>query len=119
VPVKRLNTLFLGLLAITVAIAVPIIGALLIFALLVGPPAAAQLLSKNVFTGILTAVALGIGETWAGIGCAYYIGYPASTWIASLSFFVYLGATAIGPWRERESSDSTTVTAADPSGKGL
>lgn len=119
VPVKRLNTLFLGLLAITVAIAVPIIGALLIFALLVGPPAAAQLLSKNVFPGILMAVALGVGETWAGIGCAYYIGYPASTWIASLSFFVYLGATAIGPWRERGSNDSTVITAADPSGKGL
>ena len=45
VPVKLLNAIFLGLLAVTVAIAVPVIGALLIFALLVGPPAAAQLLS--------------------------------------------------------------------------
>jgi zinc/manganese transport system permease protein len=101
VPVRLLNAVFLGLLALTVSIAVPIIGALLIFALLVGPPAAAQWLSKNVFTGILLAIGLGVGETWAGIGCSYYFGYPASTWIASLSFFVYLGATFVGPWRER------------------
>ena len=101
VPIKLLNAVFLGLLAVTVAIAVPVIGALLIFALLVGPPAAAQLLSKNVLTGILLAVGLGVSETWAGMGCSYYFGYPASTWIASLSFFVYLGATFVGPWRER------------------
>ncbi len=106
VPVKLLNAAFLGLLAVTVAIAVPIIGALLIFALLVGPPAAAQLLSKRVFTGILLAVGLGVGETWAGIACSYYFGYPASTWIASLSFFVYLGATFAGPWRDRWVEDS-------------
>ncbi len=92
VPVPLLNVLFLCLLAATVAIAVPIIGALLIFALLVGPPAAAQSLSRGARSGWIIAVVLGVLETWGGIACAYTIGYPASTWIASLSFFVYAAA---------------------------
>ena len=101
VPGKLLNIFFLGLLAATVAIAVPIIGALLIFALIIGPPAAAQILGKNFLAGILLAVAFGVAETWAGIACSYYIGYPASTWIASLSFLAYLGAMLAGSMEQR------------------
>lgn len=95
VPVGMLHTLFLVLLALTAAISVPIIGALLIFALLVGPPAAAQSLSKGAYSGLAVAVILGVLETWGGITCAYYIGYPASTWIATLSFMVYVVAKII------------------------
>jgi len=92
VPVQILNILFLGLLAATVAIAVPIIGALLIFSLLVGPPAAARFLSKDARNGLLIAVMLGLLETLGGIACSYSLGYPASTWIASLSFIIYVAA---------------------------
>ncbi len=93
VPIRALNFVFLGLMAATVAIAVPIIGALLIFALIVGPPAAARSLCKGAENGLIMAVLLGIMETWGGMACAYTFGYPASTWIASLSFFVYIAAT--------------------------
>jgi zinc/manganese transport system permease protein len=92
VPVQILNVIFLGLLAATVAIAVPIIGALLIFSLLVGPPAAARSLSRDARNGLLIAVLLGVLETLGGIACSYTLGYPASTWIASLSFIVYVAA---------------------------
>ncbi|MEJ2632709.1 MAG: metal ABC transporter permease [Acidihalobacter sp.] len=95
VPVGLLHTVFLILLALTAAIAVPIIGALLIFALLVGPPAAAQALNKGAYSGLVIAVAMGVLETWGGIACSYYIGYPASTWIATLSFVVYASTKII------------------------
>lgn len=90
VPVQLLHLLFLLLVAATVAIAVPIIGALLIFALLVGPPAAARSLTRSVGGGIFLALILGLLETLGGIACSYSFGYPASTWIASLSFFIYV-----------------------------
>ena len=95
VPLRALDLAFIVLLAATVAIAVPVIGALLIFAFLVGPPAAAQALTRTPGRGLLVAAALGLLLTWVGMAAAYTIGYPASTWIASLSFALYLAAQAL------------------------
>lgn len=103
VDIRLLDLLFIALVAVTVAIAVPVIGALLIFALLIGPPAAAQAISRSIGGGMVWAMGLGLGLTWAGLAGAYYIGYPASTWIASLSFALYL--LALG-WRSTRHSDS-------------
>ena len=96
IDVRLLDVLFIALVAVTVAIAVPVIGALLIFALLVGPAAAAQAISRSVAGGIAWAMAFGLGLTWLGLAGAYAVGYPASTWIASLSFALYLLAQG---WR--------------------
>jgi zinc/manganese transport system permease protein len=90
IPVRRLDLLFIALVAATVAIAVPVIGALLIFAFLIGPAAAAQALARGIGQGVLLAMALALALTWAGLAAAYTFGYPASTWIASLSFATYL-----------------------------
>ncbi len=101
IDVRILDLLFIALVALTVAIAVPIIGALLIFGLLIGPPAAAQAVSRSIGGGIAWAMAFGLGLTWAGLAGAYAVGYPASTWIASLSFALYLLAQG---WRRLHGS---------------
>jgi len=98
VNTRRLDLLFLLLVAVTVAIAVPVIGALLIFALLIGPAATAQALSRSVGGGMVLSMALGLIVTWSGLAAAYTIGYPASTWIATLSFAAYALALL---WRSR------------------
>ena len=90
VPVRLLDILFLTLVAVSVALAVPVIGALLIFAFLIGPAAAAQALTRSVAGGLLLAVIFSLALTWLGLGAAYVVGYPASTWIASMSFGLYL-----------------------------
>ena len=90
IPVRLLDLLFVALLALCVSIAVPVIGALLIFAFLVGPPAAAQALARGIGRGLLLAMALALALTWIGLAASYAIGFPASTWIASLSFALYL-----------------------------
>lgn len=105
VDIRRIDLLFILLVAATVAIAVPVIGALLIFALLVGPAAAAQALSRSVASGVLLAMLFGLAITWAGLAAAYAIGYPASTWIASLSFAVYLMAHGWRRLREGNARD--------------
>jgi zinc/manganese transport system permease protein len=93
--VRLLDLLFITLVAAVVAIAVPVIGALLIFAFLIGPAAAAQALARGMARGVLLAMLFGLLLTWAGLAAAYYIGYPASTWIASLSFALYVAAQAL------------------------
>jgi len=104
VNIRRLDLLFILLVAATVAVAVPVIGALLIFALLIGPAAAAQALSRSVAGGIGLSMGIGLAITWTGLAAAYAIGYPASTWIASLSFALYLLAHGWRRWREGRTS---------------
>ncbi len=96
VPLRLLDLLFALLLAATVAVAVPVIGALLIFAFLIGPPAAAQALTRRLGPGIALAMLLGVALACAGLAGSYAIGWPASTWISALSFALYLLAQG---WR--------------------
>ena len=96
IAVGWLDMVFALLLAATVAVAVPVIGALLIFAFLVGPPAAAQALTRHLGRGVLLSALLGVGVAWAGLAASYALGWPASTWIAALSFVLYLLAQG---WR--------------------
>ena len=50
---RLIGTLFLAVVALAVAQSVQIVGVLLVFALMVGPPAAAQLLTTRVIPGIV------------------------------------------------------------------
>lgn len=87
--IAGLGLLFLLLLAAMAAVAVPVIGALLSFAIFVGPAAAAQAWTTRVASGLALTVALAVGETWGGIIASYYINLPASSAIAGASFAVY------------------------------
>ncbi|HMA36057.1 MAG TPA: metal ABC transporter permease [Chloroflexia bacterium] len=90
VPVRRLRVLFLVLVAITVSVAVQVVGILLIFTLLVGPPATAVRLARTPGRALGLAVTLGLAYTWLGILLAANSPWPASFFIAALSFGVYL-----------------------------
>ncbi|TPW25900.1 metal ABC transporter permease [Pararhizobium mangrovi] len=95
VPVELVTLAFMLTLALSIAVAVPVIGALLTFAIFVGPPAAAQAWTRRVGTGLALSVVLAVVQVWLGLLASYYVDYPATTWIAGLSFAVYL-ASRIG-----------------------
>jgi zinc/manganese transport system permease protein len=74
---------------------VQIVGILLVFALMVGPPASAQLLTNRLGWGILVSAGLAVGEAWLGILIAYHSDWPTSFCITALSALVYLLAVAL------------------------
>lgn len=90
VPVRLLSVLFLLLLALTVSEAVQVVGVLLIFALLIAPPATAMFITPRVYPALGIAVGLGVLETWFGLIMAYYTNYSVSFFIASAAVAVYL-----------------------------
>jgi zinc/manganese transport system permease protein len=99
VPMRLVSVLFLVLVAIAVAEAAQVVGVLLVFALMVGPAAAAQRLSSHVHWGMGLAVLLALAETWIGIALAYVTDWPTTFWIVLLSSSVYfVGAIH---WRGR------------------
>jgi zinc/manganese transport system permease protein len=102
-PVRVLAIIFLVLVAITVSLAVQIVGALLVFTLLVGPAATAVRIANSPIRAILLAIALGISYSCVGIylaGESLYL--PVSFFIAAISFGVYLPVRFLSPgWRRR------------------
>lgn len=87
---RLIAVLFLLIVGVAVAEAVQVIGILLVFALLVGPAAAAQRLTANIKVGIALSVLLAVAESWAGIALAYITDGPPTFWITLLSSAVYL-----------------------------
>lgn len=92
VPLARLNSAFLVCLALAAAATIPIVGSLLVFALLVAPPAAATLLAKNPLQAVVLAVVLNVACCWGGITLAYYTTLPVGFIISMLSASTYLAA---------------------------
>jgi len=90
VPVHALGSVFLVVVALTISIAVQVIGVLLVFALLVGPAATAARLTYRPGRAIAIAILLGLAYTWLGILLASISPWPVSFFIAVLSFGVYL-----------------------------
>jgi zinc/manganese transport system permease protein len=95
VPVRALAVMFLLLLGVAAAEASQITGSLLVFALLVLPPATSQVITGRPLLGIGISVAIGVAVTWIGLVLAYYTPYPTGAYITSLSFGAYLVARVV------------------------
>lgn len=92
VPTRLVSTVFVVLLALTVAESVQAVGALLIFALLVTPAAVAQRLTTSAYRGLWLSAVLAIGFVWAGLVLAFYTPWPASSYITGVAFAALLAA---------------------------
>jgi zinc/manganese transport system permease protein len=96
--VKLLSVLFMGVIAVTISLSIQVMGALLVFTLLVGPAATATRLVKGPLAAIFVSVGLGLAFVWFGIFLATASGrLPVSFFIATLSFLVYLPVRLLSP----------------------
>ena len=97
VPMRFVSTAFLAIVALAVSECAQIVGVLLVFTLMVGPPAAAQRVTTGLWGGLCVSAALALAEAWLGLTIAFYTDWPVSFCIAALSalgYFVCLTAPA-------------------------
>jgi zinc/manganese transport system permease protein len=109
VPVRLLSVVFLLVLGLAVAEASQIVGVLLVFALLVIPPAIAQTITMRPLLSISIGVSIGVGITWLGLALAYFYDQPVGFYTTSLALAGYVVARA-GAWsgeRARRARAST------------
>ena len=85
VPLRLVSVLFLAIVAVATAESAQIVGVLLVFALMVGPAAAAQRLTSRLGRGSHWRRLLAVAEAWAGLTLAFYTDWPTSFWITALS----------------------------------
>jgi len=90
VPVRVLDVGFLLILGLAVAATSQITGALLVFALLVAPPAAAQVLTSRPGLSLLLSVAFALLVIWVGLAISYFSIYPLGFFVTSLAFALYV-----------------------------
>ena len=56
---------------------------LILFALLVGPPATAQLVTTRTLASLALSIAIAVAIAWLGLMVAYYSIYPVGFWVTS------------------------------------
>jgi len=84
---RRMELAFLLVMALATSMTVPVVGALLMFSLMIGPAAAARAVTPRPALAITVSVAIALVTVWAGIALSYQTNWP-------LGFFV--GITGAG-----------------------
>jgi zinc/manganese transport system permease protein len=80
---------FLAVLALATAVTVPVVGTLLVFSLMIGPPAAASTLASSPGRAVALSVALALLTAWAAIAASYTTDYPVGFFVGTLSAACY------------------------------
>lgn len=101
VPTTFISILFMLLLGLVVAVAVHIIGALLVMALLVTPAAAAMKVVHGPLSVPLLSALFGLVSAVGGILLAIAGTLPVSPYITTISFLIYVGCRLIAWGRGR------------------
>lgn len=92
------NVVLLGLIAVAVVSSFRAVGTLLVFGLLIAPPATASLLVRRVPTMMVTAAAIGVASVALGLVLSFHYDTAAGATMAGtavLVFFVVLAATEL------------------------
>ncbi|MFC4245176.1 metal ABC transporter permease [Gryllotalpicola reticulitermitis] len=87
---QAISVVFGLILACATTMSVPIVGALLMFALLVGPPAAARFLTRRPASAIALSVVFALVTIWASIALAYASDWPVGFFVTAISALLYL-----------------------------
>lgn len=100
-PVGLLGVVFLVLLGLVVTMAVQVVGTLLLFALVVTPPAAALRLTARPVGVVTVAAGIGLGAVGVGLVLSAMFNLPPSFFVVAVAVAVWavvLVATRRRPW---------------------
>jgi zinc transport system permease protein len=100
IPTRFINLLLIILAALTVALAIPIIGVLLISALIVIPVVSALQLKKSFLTTILFAEVFSLTSVFLGILISFYLDIPAGATIVLLTLIIFIASLF---WKSKKS----------------
>ena len=101
VPVRALGLAFVVLLALTITMAVQVVGTLLLFALVVTPAATALRITARPARVAALAVLLALGSVWGGLVLSAMVDLPPSFFIVSLAVLAWVVVLATSGGRGR------------------
>jgi zinc/manganese transport system permease protein len=81
IRLSRVELAFLVIVAIAASMTLPVVGALLIFSLMIGPPAAARSLTSNPLAAVGLSVVLALVTVWVAIAASYQTNWPIGLFV--------------------------------------
>ena len=94
VGTRRMEMVFLLIMALATSMTVPVVGALLMFSLMIGPAAAARSFTTRPGLAIALSVAFGVATVWTGIVVSYETNWPLGFFVGVLGAVFYLAGRA-------------------------
>ena len=86
---ERMELWFLTILALATAMALPVVGALLVFSLMVGPASAARALTDRPLCAMLLSAGISLITVWAAIALSYVTNWPVGFFVGGLGAVSY------------------------------
>jgi zinc/manganese transport system permease protein len=84
-----MELLFLSIVALATSIALPVVGALLVFSLMVGPASAARALTNQPLCAMLLSGSLSVVTVWAAIALSFVSDWPIGFFVGGLGAAAY------------------------------
>ncbi|MGW0772152.1 metal ABC transporter permease [Streptomyces sp. NPDC002835] len=116
-PVRALNLLVAVTAAVTVSVAMRVVGLLLVSALMVVPVAAAQQISRSFKATYALSVAIGVAVALAGTTTSYYQDVPPGATIVMLAIAVFVVLTALATPLARRRAKAMEASGAGGAGR--
>jgi zinc/manganese transport system permease protein len=89
IQARPIEMCFLIIVALATAVTVPVVGALLIFSLMIGPPAAARSFTSRPVVAMALAVVIALITVWASIALSYQYNWPVGFFVGVLGALSY------------------------------
>ena len=99
VPVGAMNLVFMAMMAGVITIAVPAVGTLLIFALVITPAATANIVTASPFAAMVTATLICLASIWGGLVLSAMFPAPPSFVIVTISTLFWAVARSVAALR--------------------
>jgi zinc/manganese transport system permease protein len=96
----RMEMWFLLVMALATAMAVPVVGALLIFSLMIGPPAAARSFTDKPAQAVALSVAIALATVWISIASSYFSDLPIGFFVGTIGALAYGVGRSWVAWRQ-------------------
>jgi len=100
---QSIDTAFLIVVAMATTMTVPVVGALLIFTLMIGPPAAARCFTNRTERALALSVAFALVTVWLAIACSYKTNWPVGFFVSAFSTTFFLAGRLFRALRARRS----------------
>ena len=106
VSTRRVDLYFLIVMALATSMTVPVVGALLMFSLMIGPAAAARAVTARPGTALALSVVIALATVWLSIALSYQTNWPLGFFVGTIGapfYLVGLAARAVtaAPSRRR------------------
>jgi zinc/manganese transport system permease protein len=112
----RMEICFLIIVALVTSMAVPVVGALLIFSLLIGPPAAARSVTDRPGIAMALSVAIAMATVWVSIVVSYVTNLPIGFFVGSFAAAFYAAGRGWAAWTRSRPSPAAHLADTETSG---